>query len=359
MSVNELIQAKMYRLEELRKYQSHYGPNTPYPLVVEINQLENELRRLLQAGPTRPTPVVKKPAAKKPVAKKSTPNQKKAKPPTWQFWRMSQATIDMIATIAFIGLVFLLGSIVVATYIHTRSDNAAAVAPNIAFDAPTPTRRPTFTPTADPNAPASAAAAPLVASSGDSFLPTPVLEATALPTPVPTLTPSSTPEATDTPMPTATLEPTPTSPPLPQLPTATLAPPTPPPAPSFPFAVVEQGNRMFQKTNYHVVTIYVAVVSEGNIPIGGYKVIGDHVPSGQHVESGLSTWNWDVVNCLDCDYVKQGNLKLEPGPFSDGVWNIYLADENGTPLSETVSLAYSTDPEQWVWDFVIFRRKSG
>lgn len=358
MSVNELIQAKMYRLEELRKYQSHYGPNTPYPLVVEINQLENELRRLLQAGPTRPTPVVKKVTANKPAAKKSDPNQKKAKPPSWQFWRMSQATIDMIATIAFIGLVFLLGSIVVATYIHTRSDNAAAVAPNIAFEPPTPTRRPTFTPTADANAPASAAA-PLVASSGDSFLPTPVLEATALPTPVPTLTPSSTPEATDTPMPTATLEPTPTSPPLPQLPTATLAPPTPPPAPSFPFAVVEQGNRMFQKTNYHVVTIYVAVVSEGNIPIGGYKVIGDHVPSGQHVESGLSTWNWDVVNCLDCDYVKQGNLKLEPGPFSDGVWNIYLADENGTPLSETVSLAYSTDPEQWVWDFVIFRRKSG
>lgn len=358
MSVNELIQAKMYRLEELRKYQSHYGPNTPYPLVIEINQLENELRRLLQAGPTRPTPLPKKPAAQKPVSgKKKVP--KKDKPPLWQFWRMSQATIDLIATIAFIGLVFLLGSIVVATYIHTRSDNVAAVAPIVPFDAPTPTRRPTFTPTADPNAPAGEGLAPVVASSSDSYLPTPVLEATALPTPVPTLTPSSTPAPTDAPTSTATLEPTPTSPPAPRPPTATPAPPTPPPAPSFPFVVVEQGNRMFQKTNYHVITVYVAVVSEGNIPIGGYKVIGDHVPSGLHVESGLSTWNWDAVNCLDCDYVKQGNLKFEPGPFTDGVWNIYLADENGTPLSETVSLAYSTDPAQWVWDFIIFRKKSG
>ena len=102
MSVNELIQVKMYRLEELRKYQSHYGPNTPYPIVAEINQLENDLRRLLQAGPTRPTPVVKK---KTPQPKAKPKN----KPPTWQFWRMSQATFDMVATIAFIGLVFLMG----------------------------------------------------------------------------------------------------------------------------------------------------------------------------------------------------------------------------------------------------------
>ncbi|RME79532.1 MAG: hypothetical protein D6784_00580, partial [Chloroflexi bacterium] len=155
-------------------------------------------------------------------------------------------------------------------------------------------------------------------------------------------------------------------------PTATPAPPPNPPSaapaasappapaqPDFPFIVAEQGNRVFQKTTYHVITIYVAVVSEGNIPLGGYKVVGDHTPSGQHAESALSTWNWDVVNCLDCDYKKFGNVKFEPGTFSDGVWNIYLADANGTQVSPVVPLVYSSDPEQWVWDFIIFRRKNG
>jgi hypothetical protein len=123
--------------------------------------------------------------------------------------------------------------------------------------------------------------------------------------------------------------------------------------------MVEQGNRMYQSTSYHVITVYVAVVSEGNIPLGGYKVVGDHVPSGAHVESGISTWDWSVTNCLDCDYIKQGNLKFEPGTFTDGTWNIYLTDDSGVPLSETVPLGYSTDPAQWVWDFLIFRKRSG
>jgi hypothetical protein len=121
--------------------------------------------------------------------------------------------------------------------------------------------------------------------------------------------------------------------------------------------VAEQGNREFQKTTNHVINIYAAIVSEGNVPIGGLKLVGDHVPSGTHVESGLSDWHWSVVNCLDCDYVKQGNIKFEPGSFSDGTWSVYLADESGTQLSKAVPLSYSTDPNQWVWDFIIFKKK--
>jgi hypothetical protein len=131
-----------------------------------------------------------------------------------------------------------------------------------------------------------------------------------------------------------------------------------PPAAQFPFTVAEQGNREFQHTNYHVITIYVAVVSAGNIPIGGLKVVGDHVPSGMHAESGPSDWGWSAVNCLDCDYVKQGNVKFEPGTFEDGVWNIYLADQSGAPVSPVVPLTYSADPASWVWDFIIFKRDS-
>jgi hypothetical protein len=123
--------------------------------------------------------------------------------------------------------------------------------------------------------------------------------------------------------------------------------------------VAEQGNRAFQRTTNNVILVYVAAVSEGNVPIGDLKVIGDHTTSGMHVESAPSDWFWSVTNCLDCDYVKQGNIKFEPGNFVDGVWNIYLADLNGTPLSPVVPLSYSADPSQWVWDFIIFRRVSG
>jgi hypothetical protein len=114
---------------------------------------------------------------------------------------------------------------------------------------------------------------------------------------------------------------------------------------------------MFQRTNYHVITVYAAIVTDGNQPIGGLKLVGDHVPTGAHIESGLSDWHWSVTNCLDCDYVKFGNVKFEPGTFTDGVWNVYVADGSGTPLSAPVSLTYSTDPEQWVWDFLIFEKE--
>ena len=100
------------------------------------------------------------------------------------------------------------------------------------------------------------------------------------------------------------------------------------------------------------------MVSADNVPIGGLKVVGDHVPSGEHRESALSDWNWSVVNCVDCDYVKFGNAKLELGVFADGVWSVYVADPDGVPLSAAVPLTYSADPAQWVWDFLIFKQKS-
>lgn len=340
MSIDEIIQAKIYRLEELRKYQSYYGPNTPYPVIVEINDLETELRRLLSTKTSRPTGAAKRKAKKKDV-------------PLWQIWRMSQTTIDAVATIAFIALVFLFGSIILAAYIQTRPADTAVTYSDQLVDSPPPTLRPTFTPTSNPNAPVLTAEEAAVTQGAN--LPSPGQAPTEVPTPVPSLTPSATPVPTAAPSPTETPVPTNT---LPPPPTATPAPPTSTPAPIFPFVVVEQGNRMFQKTTYHVITIYAAAVSAGNIPIGGLKIVGDHNPSGAHAESGPSDWNWSVTNCLECGYVKQGNLKFEPGTFADGVWNIYLADQSGTQLSPVVPLVYSADPEKWVWDFIIFKKTS-
>ncbi len=358
MSFDQQLQEKIYRLETLRKYQAYYGTNTPYQIIVEINQLEAELRRMLQADVTRrsqkvnhqPMPLPK--ASKTPKKLTRAPKNKKDK--RTSFLGLSQATVDLIATLSFIGLVFLLGSIVFAAYMQLRS-TSLETDPALG-GAAAPTLRPTFTPTLDPNSPVSEALA--VASVGESMLPAPGKAATEVATPVPTLTPSN-PTPTPTPLPTETPLPTNTPLPPPPRPTATPVPPTPTPAPEFPFEVSEQGNRMFQKTNYHVITIYIAITTYDNVPIGGLKIIGDHTPSGMHIESGLSDWHWSVNNCLDCDYVKFGNVKLEPGTFSDGVWNIYVANEQGDRLSPVVPLTYSSDPEQWVWDFIIFRKLPG
>ncbi|MCB0168884.1 MAG: hypothetical protein KDI79_31945, partial [Anaerolineae bacterium] len=202
-------------------------------------------------------------------------------------------------------------------------------------------------------------------------LPSPHKVPTEIPTPVPTLTPSPAPIPSDTPVPPPTDTPAPPPPtptpvqmaapqvqvqaqvPSQPAPTDTPVVPTDTPAPSFRFSVKEQGNRAFQRTNYQAIVIYVAIVTASNVPIGGLKIVGDH-SSGTHVESALSDWHWSATNCLDCDYVKFGNVKFEPGTFSDGVWNIYVADSAGTPLSPVVPLSYSADPEQWVWDFIIF-----
>ena len=83
---------------------------------------------------------------------------------------MTFTLIDAIATVAFIGLVFLLGSIVFAAYMQTRPETAVAhIGYNV--DAPPPTLRPTFTPTPglnDSNLPVAEAAI-----AGDVRLPSP------------------------------------------------------------------------------------------------------------------------------------------------------------------------------------------
>lgn len=206
---------------------------------------------------------------------------------------------------------------------------------------------------------------PNVPTPRPTFTPTPNYTATPTETPTPTLTPipthTNTPTITPTPLPTDTPEPTSTNTPAPIPPTWTPAPPTdtppppPTPTPNYQFAVTEQGNRMFQKTNYHMITVYVAILDASGNPIGDLRVMGRH-SDGRTIESPKSTWDWSVANALE-GYVKQGNVKFEPGPQEDGIWSLYVADGAGTQLSPTVDLSYSSDPSTWVWDFIIFKKK--
>lgn len=196
-----------------------------------------------------------------------------------------------------------------------------------------------------------------------TFTPTPAYTATPTHTPTPTITPipteTPTPVATDTPVSTDTPTPEPpTNTPRPVPPTATFTPgpPTDTPMPEYPFVIAEQGNREFQKTNYHGILIIVAAIDQNGTPVGGLKLVGDST-TGLHVESPPTDWSYSAANCLNCNYVKQGNVKFEPGQFIDGTWNIYLADSGGAQLSPTIPLSYSSDPQQWVWDFIILKKK--
>jgi len=58
-----------------------------------------------------------------------------------------------------------------------------------------------------------------------------------------------------------------------------------------------------------------------------------------------------VANSLT-GYIKQGNVKVDLGPYEDGTWQLYIVDGGGKQLSDKVTLSYSADPQSWAWDFI-------
>lgn len=194
-----------------------------------------------------------------------------------------------------------------------------------------PTRRPTFTPTP-----------------AYTETPTPTLTPTItpIPTDTPTPVPTPTPLPTDTPVPTDT--PISTVPPPPPPPTET---PTPAPTPDFAFKVREQGDRTWQKTNAPILSNIFAITDGNGTPLGGYFIVGEH-SSGKTYKSSSSTWQYDAC-AGGGGYGKCGNVKFEPpGGFQDGTWTVYVTDGGGAQLSAKVPLSYSSDPNQWYWDFI-------
>ncbi len=108
---------------------------------------------------------------------------------------------------------------------------------------------------------------------------------------------------------------------------------------------------MWQKTTAPNLSNMIAITDGNGTPLGGFYVVGEH-SSGITYKSLESTWGYDNSSGFG-GYIKQGNLKFEPpGGFQDGTWNIYVVDGGGTQVSDRVPLSYSSDPEQWVWDFI-------
>lgn len=242
------------------------------------------------------------------------------------------------ALILLAGILLLVGGM--GCSLSRRVASRLALEPTATM-APTMTLRPTFTATPD-------------------WTPTPTITPTPTNTPIPTETPTPVPTdtptpvpATDTPVPTATFTPGP--------PTATFtpAPPTATPAPSYPFFVegsTLDGHRDFTHTTNNFTLIFVEILDSGkNIPLGGYKVVGDST-TGLHYESAESCWDFCGMTPPG-GYAKVANVKFEPGPFIDGAWSIYVVDGGGKQVSPVVTFPYSTNPDQWVWDHVLFRKR--
>ena len=231
-------------------------------------------------------------------------------------------------TLLLIGLLVL--SVSLGCSLTERLSSRLATAPT-ATPAPSMTPRPTFTATPD-------------------WTPTPTHTATPTITPIPTETPI--PTDTPTPLPTDTPTRAPTQPPPP---TDTPGPPTATPMPEYPFVVEEQNDPAITGSDYPAIIIYISITDQNNTPAGGYKVVGDST-TGLHVESAESCFSW-CAGTTKGGYAKVANVKYEPGAFIDGTWTIRVVDGSGTQVSPAVPLNYSTDPNQWRWDFVWFRLK--
>jgi hypothetical protein len=119
--------------------------------------------------------------------------------------------------------------------------------------------------------------------------------------------------------------------------------------------VAEQSNREFTHTNNHNVYIIIEILDANNVPLGGYRVVGDST-TAEHRVSEESCWDF-CKHTVPGGYAKVGNVTFEPGGFIDGAWSLYLVDGAGSQVSPVVTLSYSTDPNQWVWDHILFKKK--
>jgi len=120
--------------------------------------------------------------------------------------------------------------------------------------------------------------------------------------------------------------------------------------------VKEQSDRRFTQTNNAFIIILVDITDGKDVPLGGYKVVGDS-STGLHVVSADSCFNYCKLSGLKGGYIKRANVEFSPGPFIDGSWNLYITDKSGTRVSPIVTFSYSTDPAQRYWDFVWFVKK--
>ena len=100
--------------------------------------------------------------------------------------------------------------------------------------------------------------------------------------------------------------------------------------------------------------MFIALTDGNNVPIGGLRVVGDHTPSGAHVESVESCYNDFCKTSGVSGFVKFANVPFEPPAYEAGTWNLYVIDGGGAKVSDVISVP--VDPANPQWYFISLRK---
>lgn len=208
--------------------------------------------------------------------------------------------------------------------------------------------------------------APAVVEQPGSDLPaSSTLPATWTPVPTATFNPIS----TDTPYPTSTYTlvvhdtatPTPSQTPGPtSTPTSTPTPtrrgsggsarPTsPPPTPTsrYPFRLI--GEPVAYETDNHFFVI-LAKVTSGNVLLPGYRIVGNHRPTGAgHQSEPSCNYLCKASGPKGAFTVQEGNLVFEAPFYDTGTWSLVLLDPQGRQASELFKVEIDAEEKMWFY----------
>lgn len=204
------------------------------------------------------------------------------------------------------------------------------------------------------------------ATATPSATPSPLPTSTTEPTATSTLVVNSTPTATKTPRPTRTPTALPTATPVPsggggggggsgggQTPTPAVS-PSPTHDPRFPLRVLE--GPVGYATENHLFVVYMSITDANRQLLPGYRVIGDHVPSGFHWESIESCRDFCVASGPsgfeeDGLLVRKGNVKFEAPAYVDGTWTLRVVNASGATVSDRLvfNIKDTDDDRQWFY----------
>lgn len=162
-----------------------------------------------------------------------------------------------------------------------------------------------------------------------------LVEGTAAAIPIATaLPPTPVPRATDTPAPP---------------PTATPVPATP--TPVFPFIAREVTGYAYDKPYLTVKGKIWDQKTQKALPGYRLKVFRNGADAGL---SEVSRAGFSDATCPDCGDNRMINVKYEYNPAGDAEWEVYVIDENGTRVSESLRFTTSSASPKWFYvDFAL------
>jgi hypothetical protein len=174
--------------------------------------------------------------------------------------------------------------------------------------------------------------------------PTPTYTRVVLDTATPTPSQTAAPTPTETSIPTSTRGGSRSTIGTPQ--------PTPTPTSRFPLKIV--GEPVAFETDNHFFVI-LAKVTAGNVLLPGYRMVGNHTPTGAGHQSQPSCDHLCKASGPGETFpIQEGNLVFEPFFYATGTWSLVLLDPQGRQASDVFQV--EIDIEEKMWFYYHFNR---